>query len=159
MRPHPRHKMVSGGRDTDVVTGRFRSQQIDSPVIQVHPVEMRKIGVPALLPTHTGQQQRPLLFIDPDQVDHIPASPGDLALALTGRQIMQIEVSPVICTCEPYELAALMEDSPVGSAARGEIGFKTGCECLRKHLPDLPRLWISKIALDRTVITGCGVKR
>src|SRR5690625_7337677 len=98
---------------------------------------MCNIGVPALLPAHTGQQSRPLLFIDPDQVDHIPASPGDLALALTGRHIMQIEVSPVICPCEPYELASLLHDSPIGRAALGGIGFQIGCEILPIHLPDL----------------------
>ena len=62
---------------------------------------MIEVRIAPLLAADAEKVEQAILLIDPQQLRHIPLAAGDLALEVAGRQIVEVEVPPVIALREP----------------------------------------------------------
>src|SRR6266568_8046349 len=87
---------------------------------------MTEVWIASTLLRVTDEPERSALLVDSTQLRDIPIAAGDFALELSRREIVEIELTPVIALGEPDHFIRGRESAPVHSAVTGLV--------LRRHV-------------------------
>ena len=103
--------------------GVFRGEKLEPLAVEPHPIEVAEVGIPAGLAPHPGEVHGPGPLIHPEHTEHVPGSAGDPSFEIAARQIVPVEVAPVVALRVPEHLVEAPEHPPVaGIEARLEKG-------------------------------------
>ena len=146
--------VVSGRRD-DVV-GLLGRQQLQVRAVEVYPVVHLEVRIFACFLADSAEEQHAGFLVDPEQLRDVPVAVGDLVLQLAGRDVVKVEVAPVVFLGEPDELVRSGEIVPVDLVVAGLI--ELGCG-LSHHLADVAGVGVRKPHPLLLVVAGGGDKR
>src|SRR5688572_11875274 len=87
---------------------------------------MTEVRIPTALAPDANEQDRPRLLIDPQDLGHVSFPGRDPILQLPTREVVQIEMAPIVALRKPQHLIRRPGDIPIlAIAPRLEIGRDT----------------------------------
>ena len=76
--------------------GILRCEERQPPTIELDLIEMAEIRIPTALLAISDEIESSVLLVDAPQLRDVPFTTGDLRLQLSGVEVIQIELSPVV---------------------------------------------------------------
>src|SRR6202022_1138783 len=95
------HEIAAGRRKRDAVVRIFRREQSQPLPIHSDLVELSEVRIAAALLGISNEIEGAALLVDAEKLRDVAFSARDLALECAGREIVQIELCPVVALREP----------------------------------------------------------
>ena len=99
----------------------LRRQHREAFSIHADAAQLAEVRIAAWRLAHAAVPQGAALFIETQDVRDVARPFRDLALQRAGREIVEIEVAPVVALGEPEHLVRRGQHAPVGHAVAGLV--------------------------------------
>ena len=103
------------------MVGVFGREQREVLSVEADAVEMIEVGIAPLLVANAQEVEQAVVFVNTQQLAHIPFAARDLAFELASSQIIEIKVAPVIALGKPDYLIGRREIVPVDAPISGFV--------------------------------------